>query len=172
MTDWRPQHFIKSAPDGLGQGVLAAAVETAKITNSVNNSLPPVFSLRHLAHYTSIDYKILRSVVSRSEVESYRTFVIHKRPACPGKQRYRRISVPSEPLMMVQRWVNKRILQRCTPDEASVAFQEDCKVREAAELHCKSRWLIKVDVVDFFDSINEISVYRVFHGIGYQPRRS
>jgi len=40
---------------------------------------------------------------------------------------------------------------------------------EVARLHCRCRWLIKLDVQNFFESIYEPAVYRVFRDLGY-PR--
>lgn len=168
MSDWRPQHYRKHAPSGLGSGVLDAAIKVAAGTRNANAKLPPIFSLRHLAHYTGISYYVLRAAVSRSGAEPYRSFRIRKRSSS-RVMRYRQISIPSPALMQVQRWINQRILQQCEVDEASVAFAENCKLFDAAKIHSKSRWLIKIDVRDFFDSINEISVFRVFSSMGYQP---
>ncbi|MCP3042185.1 MULTISPECIES: reverse transcriptase family protein [Xanthomonas] len=168
MSDWHSQRYRKAAPAGQSSAVIDAAIQTASITKQVNAKLPPIFSLRHLSHYTSINYNILRAVVSRSRRESYRSFQIQKRSG-RGASRFRSISVPSPALMQVQRWINQRILQQCKVDEASVAFAKHATLTEAAKIHCQSRWLIKIDVRNFFHSINEISVYRVFKSLGYQP---
>ncbi|WDL55841.1 reverse transcriptase family protein [Xanthomonas campestris] len=167
MSDWRPQHYRKNAPADSPASTVDAAIEVASITSRANSRLPPIFSLRHLAHYTSINYNILRAVVSRSGPEPYRSFHIRKRSE-KSSERYRHISVPSHALMCVQRWINQRILQQCQVDDASTAFAKDSKLIEAAMMHCQSRWLVKIDVRNFFDSINEISVYRVFKSLGYQ----
>lgn len=39
----------------------------------------------------------------------------------------------------------------------------------AVRPHCGSRWLLKLDVRRFFESISELSVYKVFRRLGYQP---
>ena len=135
----------------------------------VSPSAPPIFSLRHLAEYTGVSYGVLRAIVSRSERRTYRDFLIHKRPTHDGTRRYRRISVPCAPLMLTQKWVNTHILRAASVDEASAAFAPGCSIYEAARSHCNAKWLIKIDVRDFFSSINEIGVYRVFRSLGYQP---
>lgn len=60
-------------------------------------------------------------------------------------------------------------LANSAPHQASVAFAKGSKIRDAAKPHCRSRWLIKLDVRNFFESINEIAVYGVFRSLGYQP---
>ena len=39
----------------------------------------------------------------------------------------------------------------------------------AVRPHCGSRWLLKIDVRRFFESISELSVYKAFRRLGYQP---
>ena len=36
-------------------------------------------------------------------------------------------------------------------------------------MHCGCKWLVKVDVMQFFESISERQVYRVFLRLGYEP---
>ena len=79
------------------------------------------------------------------------------------------ICVPEPTLLIVQRWINQRILSHAKPHQASTAFAEGCSIKRAAERHCCARWLIKLDVANFFESISEVRVYRVFVGLGYQP---
>ncbi|RUZ55692.1 reverse transcriptase family protein, partial [Mesorhizobium sp. M7A.F.Ca.US.007.01.1.1] len=49
-----------------------------------------------------------------------------------------------------------------------VAFSKGDTLVAAAEPHCGARWIVKMDVRNFFESINEISVYRVFQSLGFQ----
>lgn len=60
-------------------------------------------------------------------------------------------------------------MARVRPHYASVAFSKGDKLVEAARPHCGARWLVKLDVRNFFESINETAVYRVFRSLGYQP---
>jgi hypothetical protein len=71
--------------------------------------------------------------------------------------------------MSLQRWMNENILQHAALHEASVAFSNGDTIREAAAAHCECEWLIKVDIRNFFESITEAQVFRVFESIGYQP---
>jgi hypothetical protein len=40
---------------------------------------------------------------------------------------------------------------------------------KAVNPHLRCRWLVKIDLQTFFDSVSEIPVYQVFLRIGYQP---
>lgn len=149
--------------------MIHAALTTADAIRSVNPALPPVFTLGHLASLTGSEYFQLRSVVRRDEPDPYRLFRIQKRPSFDGERRFRVITVPQPHLLRVQRWITQAILAKALPHQASVAFSKGNRLRDAAAVHCESSWLIKLDVTNFFESISEIAVYRVFRSLGYQP---
>jgi len=170
MTVWRPRQYEH---EGLQRGVesstLAHALAAGNQITAVDPDLPPIFSLRHLAYEADVDYGLLRAIVSRS-LDSYRVFAIRKRSTKPPLKRpFRIICVPSPDLMKVQRFINSRILAHGKPHLASMAYSPGNSIREAAEAHCLCRWLIKLDIQNFFESISEILVYRVFRTFGYQP---
>lgn len=169
MSRWSPQQFRSAAPDTLPLKVIDHAVETAALIHANNPLVSPVFTLRHLAHAADVDYGFLRAVVSRANDEPYRTFQIRKRSPEGGRRGFRVIAVPSPALMKVQRWITHRILAHAFPHTASVAFSRGNRLVDAARPHCKAKWIIKVDVTSFFESISEIAAYKVFRSLGYQP---
>jgi RNA-directed DNA polymerase len=116
-----------------------------------------------------VDYGVLRAIVSRKNLNPYRIFRIRKRPSSLGEKRYRIIAVPEPGLLKVQQWITQRILSEATPHSTSVAFSKGNRLVDAARPHCRCRWLIKLDVRNFFESVSEIAVYRVFLSLGYQP---
>lgn len=69
--------------------------------------------------------------------------------------------------MRVQRWIAQNILQVPPSHSASFAFIKQRDLVDAAERHVGAKWLIKMDVRHFFESINEDAAYRVFRGFGY-----
>jgi len=170
MEPWRPQRFEQQGiDDGIDATIIRNAVATAQQIISVDAALPPLFTLRHLAHLTGTEYGFLRAIASRTIEDPYTVFSIHKRGRPKRKAEYRIICVPNPVLMGVQRWIASRILSRGRPHQASFAYAEDSRVLRAAELHCECRWLIKLDVRRFFESISEVGVYQVFRRLGYQP---
>jgi RNA-directed DNA polymerase len=52
---------------------------------------------------------------------------------------------------------------------ASHAFGPNDSIVRCAALHCGARWLIKIDIADFFGSVTEIQAYRVFRSLNYNP---
>lgn len=165
MHRWNPQQFRKAAEEqGVAPKVVENAISSAEITRSVDPRLPPLFSLRHLAHYAEADYSLLRKAVARSGDGPYTTFKLKKN----GKSTYRIICVPDTFLLKTQRWIAQNILSFGTPHHSSVAYAKNCNIVDAASIHCDCRWLIKLDVANFFESFSEIAVYRVFRSLGYQ----
>jgi retron-type reverse transcriptase len=171
LTNWRSQSFSDAAREANAPTEL---VDNAKRTRAMQRrrgrQLPPIFTLNHLSHLTGVRYSFLRDCVERYGEEPYKVFRILKR-ALPGesKPRYRMISVPDDRLMAVQRWINQRILQELDVHPASTAFKRGQNIVDAASRHCGCRWLIKMDVVNFFESTSEQQVYHVFSSAGYQP---
>ena len=169
MSSWRPRQYeSEGVRREIDRSVLAHALASGRAIIAADPELPPIFSLRHLAHVADVNYGLLRSVVSRG-LDPYKVFAIRKRPRSPEKKSFRIICVPSPDLMKTQRFINARILARGRIHPASVAYSKGSSIREAAAAHCSCRWLIKLDIRNFFESISEISVYRVFRSLGYQP---
>jgi RNA-directed DNA polymerase len=70
--------------------------------------------------------------------------------------------------MFVQRWIAQHILQIGRPHHASMAYAKGNTIYDAAQPHCGCRWLVKLDIRNFFESVSEIAAYRVFRAFGYQ----
>lgn len=169
MKDWKPQHYQSSpGAEYIPASVMQAALETGRKIIAINRSLPPIFTLRHLAHLSQVPYLHLRDYISR-DVEPYRIFRIKKRKRKGQATSFRVICVASPNLATVQQWIAKNVLAKASPHPASTAYAPGCKLVDAAEPHCASRWLIKLDIQRFFESISEVDCYRVFRDLGYQP---
>lgn len=166
MPSWSPQRFRKL---GVEQEVdidtLSNAISTVEHLHSVNPRLPPIFTLRHLSSNADVNYSLIRKVVERSGYHPYTTFKLKK----SDKKNYRIICIPDNFLLKVQRWILSNILDLATPHHASTAYTKNSSILDTASVHCGAKWLIKLDIVNFFESFSEISVYRVFRSLGYQP---
>lgn len=71
--------------------------------------------------------------------------------------------------MYLQRWINLHILKKVPVHPASFAFSEGSSIFKCANKHTGARWLIKMDITGFFESVSEIQAFRVFKSLGYQP---
>ena len=127
--------------------------------------LPVIFTLRHLAKITAVEYHFLRETVDRyRESANYRMFAVKKRS---GGRRH--IHAVSRDLFKVQQYINLELLQKIRPHPASYAFYSGGGIRKCASAHCGARWLFQYDLENFFYSVNEIDVYSIFVNAGYRP---
>ena len=71
--------------------------------------------------------------------------------------------------MRLQRWIAQNLLRTsaAAPHPASFANYRDRGILAAARRHADCTWLVKMDIRDFFDSLSERRVYRVFRSLGY-----
>lgn len=120
-----------------------------------------IHSLGHLAHCSRVNFHYLRNVVKRRGLP-YEIFSVPKRS---GGHRY--LASPEKPLKQVQQWINKYILSSNIPHWRCFSYKSGVSIIDAAKEHCSSKWLIKIDIENFFDSVNEVSVYKLFRGMGY-----
>lgn len=161
MTSPSPHLYLRNGralgyPDDLIRTSLAAwtALETRGVT--------AVLTLGHLAHRTRVPYQYLRGIVERAS-DPYRAFEIARRHGKVG----RRISTPEPILMHVQRWILRRILDRLSPHPSSYAYVRNRSALSCARQHVGARWLLKLDLHDFFHSLDERRVYKIFAEAGY-----
>jgi RNA-directed DNA polymerase len=123
----------------------------------------PVFTLGHLAHLTGARSRYLHEVVNRDR-DPYIAISREKRDGTT-----RPIFSPEPVLMDVQRWLLYHVLVGCDVHHASWAYQRGRSASLCASMHVGARWMVKLDLHDFFDSIHEAAVFRILHSLGY-PR--
>jgi len=161
---WSPQRYFQDGRRrGRDDAVLAEGVRQIQNLRRHVPPLPAILTLCHLAQRTGVPYDHLRGIVSRAdERPNYRRFKIRKRSGG-----WRRISVPEPKLKIAQTWLAQHVLSKVAPHAASHAFAPGSSTVACAVQHSGARWLIKMDIADFFGSITEIQVYRVFRSLGY-----
>lgn len=166
MTKWQTQLFKGDAP---ADTPVDAAVAIANAIRLVNPLLPPLFTLAHLAHEVGVPFKFLRNTVARQKMaEQYSVFKIQKRAPTVIKQ-YRWIAAPHPLLLKTQRWLNTNILKNLRVHDAAFAYVKEGSAYSAASLHKNAKWLMKVDIQNFFESIFETKICNIFQAAGYQP---
>ncbi len=158
-----PTHiYVK---DGLKQGFSKSSLLSISNSSLFQKSKFQLYihSLGHLCHYSGASYDYLRKVIRR-QTDSYNIYPIAKRS---GGQRY--ISAPIDELKDVQRWLNKHVLANVKPHWRCFSYHSEASIYDAAKEHCGSKWLIKMDIENFFDSVSEVVVYKLFRKLGYKP---
>lgn len=129
----------------------------------VRTDAHPISSLGELALLTETPYWYLRSIVER-RIDPYISLQRAKRGGG-----IRPISAPEPFLMNVQQWILRNVLCALTNHEASYAYQKRRSIVDCAAPHTGARWLVKMDIHNFFGTVTEQRVYRVFRNLGYKP---
>lgn len=158
-----PPHLY--AERGVAEGHPTAVVEKAAAEWARLRALglTPVLTLGHLAHLTGVSYRYLREIVERKR-DPYEDIIRIKRDGTT-----RPISSPEPVLMTVQRWILRNVLRSLEPHAASFAYHPGRSSVQCAEQHLGARWLVKLDLHDFFGTVDEVRVYRVLRDLGYAP---
>ncbi|WP_287211926.1 reverse transcriptase family protein [Mesorhizobium sp.] len=168
LHPWDSQAFAEGAKNaGRSDATIANALAAADSIKKSNINLPVILSLGHLAHLADVGLPVLWNYVERSD-DPYRVFQVKKnRVGITAPRKYRTICVPEPSLMRLQRWIAQNVLNAEKPHPRSYAFAPCRSLVQAAEHHAGCRWLIKMDLQDFFESIDERQVYLVFRSLGY-----
>ena len=124
-------------------------------------SLPIIINLHHLAQLTDIKLKRLLFLCAKPE-KNYRQFSIPKRRG--GK---REILAPNPEMLAAQRWILSNILQGLYVSDYCHSFTANKSIITNAKIHLGATRILKMDLKDFFPSINQRRVISLFRSIGY-----
>ncbi len=164
MNPWPPHvYFARCLQLGRTESQLLEALYQAR--TAAPQDIPPILTLRHLSVAVDVSYRLLRQVVSR-RLDPYRVFFVRKRSGNGQRQ----ICIPHPLLMTTQRWIAKHVLAVIKPSHNSFAYSPGSSIAQCASVHCCAKWLIKIDIRRFFESVSEIQAYRVYHQLaGFEP---
>lgn len=124
-----------------------------------------ILSLDHLAALTGIEEGTMAEMVS-SNKKFYRTFSIPKRN---GGERV--ISAPYPSLKQAQEWIYRvLLLPRTKLPSCAVGFIPKKSIVDNAAPHIGAKYLLKMDLKDFFPSISLTRIISAFQYLGYYPR--
>ncbi|MBR5427400.1 MAG: RNA-directed DNA polymerase [Clostridia bacterium] len=133
-----------------------ADADVIKIAQSLGVSVKSLYML-------SNNPMRLREKRRKPRYENYRRVVIHR-----GRGRKNRVlSVPNEFLRRVQRGILKKYLYNLEPSEYATAYLPGFSVRANALPHTGKEFIVKTDILHFFDSIDEELVWRTVRELGF-----
>ena len=119
--------------------------------------VPIINSFEHLCEQLSITEQLLYFLTYKKEY-CYDEVVIPKKDKTE-----RKLHVPNLSLKVVQRWILKEILEKIFVSEQTMAFVPHKNgLKENAERHKKNIFLLEMDITNFFGTITEQQVYRLF----------
>lgn len=121
----------------------------------MSGGLPVFFDAPHV-------YKVLKW--QEHHPQEYHTFYLMQ------KGKVREITAPSRKLKLRQRWILDHILLKLKVSNYAHGFVKDRSIKTNAELHAAHDYALCMDIEDFFPTIKEDAVKRVFVRAGYSKR--
>lgn len=125
--------------------------------------LPFIYDTYQLAHFFMIKRPRLFALTKHTS-QYYTTFQIKKKN---GKAR--RLYAPSPPLKSCQSTINRWILSHLPVSEYATAYCKGSTISQNAAPHIGKRYLLKLDITDFFGSIRFDQVYAAAFNTRYFP---
>lgn len=166
------QNFIQKAKEeNRSKEYIDATVDYARVLDELN--LPVIFSVEHLAILMGVQSGYLRHLIGENKNGGYRDlpykfkrynyFKLKKR-----RGGYREIMSPSKDLKFIQKWILVNILEKHPLRNSCTAFRKGVSIKDNAKPHEHSDKILKLDLLNFFDTITEKRVFTVFADMGYK----
>lgn len=146
----------------IGAGVDWHKPSTARAAELLSRGLPPLVTLETLSFIFGVSPSLFLSMVVNKQ-RYYREFTIPKRNGTS-----RDIAAPRVVLKVVQRWILDHILARQEMHAKSFGFIRDRNIFDNAKSHLGCRYMLSLDIQDFFPSITFEMVEAIFFRIGYK----
>lgn len=129
--------------------------------------IPIINNFEHLAEKLSITEGLLYKM-------TYQKGYCYKEVIIPKKDGTGRVlNVPIFALKVTQRWILKEILEKINVSNSAMAFiPRKNGLKENAECHRKNIFLLEMDISNFFNSIDEKRVFKLFCNMGYNAKVS
>ena len=126
-----------------------------------DRNFPIIFSPEHLSLRIGVDYSYLCSMAYSTNL-FYRHFAIKKKN---GK--LRQIDEPLPDLKYVQEWILHNILEKCDISKYAKAYAKGKTLKDNAKYHRSQKYVVTIDIKDFFTSISVTDITKIFIDIGY-----
>ncbi len=118
-----------------------------------HSNLPFIYDTHQLAHFFGISRENLFKTVRGCD-KYYRDIAIKKKN---GKDRL--LQVPCSHLKSMQSTILHRILDKVTVSDYATAYKKGARLAKNAKPHTNKKYLLKMDITDFFGSITFLQVY-------------
>lgn len=157
-------HFEEHDMPFVSRFGVSAATEMVLDYKAVH-PLPFLYDIDQLAAFFQRGKKILFRCAKHPEQEYHTTAV----PKNNGK--IRQLSVPSRDLRGFQNKIKRQILEQLPVSAYAKAYAKGSTLSANALPHVGKRYLLKLDVAGFFDSITFEQVYTAAFHTGYFPKQ-
>jgi len=150
-------------PFSFSKSLLAVSLSLNSSDEELRESFRNLEHPEDVAELLDVDFNNLIYHIRTSPEEGrYETFTLNK---SGGGER--EISAPDSALKIIQQKLNQVFQAVYTPKAAVHSFLPDTNVRTNAEQHVKQRFVLCVDIEDFFHSINYGRVWGLLQAVPY-----
>ena len=129
------------------------------------NKIPFIYDTYQLADFFGIRRTNLFKVTKNID-KFYYTTTIKKRSGG-----VRKLNVPDDTLKFMQRCILKRILSEFKVSKYATAYKKGATLKDNARVHSAKKYVLKLDLKDFFDSITFMQVYDAAFSTRYFPKQ-
>jgi RNA-directed DNA polymerase len=153
--------FIRENVSSLHQ-----ADASAYVAALLDGGFPVIFDVEHLALRVGLPVELVRAIMTKTDL-FYRAFSIPKRSGGT-----RDIRAPYPALLMIQRWIARRVLSRIQPSDWAHGFAANRSIVTNAKEHLNGKAILRMDIKEFFPSITIARVIDVYRNINYSHEAS
>lgn len=134
--------------------------------NLKDKGLPIIFDIKH--------FSMLMGLKSNELYGYYKVAdILYKKIRIPKKMGgSRELSIPSENLKYIQRWILDHILYKCEIHDSACGFVKNKSIVDNAKKHVQKECVINLDIKDFFPTIQSKQIFFLFRGFGYSEHLS
>src|SRR5438445_4082961 len=157
------EQYLQAVRKGLVGNVSVEARDhaAAYARTLLENGLPVIFDQHHLAYVTRIRSQVIGAIRSAPS-RFYTEFRIAKRTG--GS---RAIAAPTPALKTIQDWLHTYVTSRFATHLSCHGFVRGRSIFTNAEPHVRAPIILKLDVRDFFGSVERSRVFTIFRQNGY-----
>lgn len=146
--------------NGESEKDICAAKKYAK--NLIELNLPVIFDINHFAALIGTSPSVISTMMATIEKYFYTEKHIPKKTGG-----YRILMIPAMRLRIIQRWILDNILYNIPISDYSMGFSPNRSIVTNAGNHVGQDCIINMDLKDFFPSITQEQVFRIFYYYGY-----
>lgn len=139
---------------------IEAAKKYAK--NLLNLGLPVIFDKQHFALLVGRELSEITKMMAMIETNYYHEAKIVKKS---GKMRT--LNIPAVSLRLVQKWILDNILYKIRVSQYCNGFCKKKSICTNAQNHLNQDCIVNMDMSDFFPSISQKQIFRIFYYYGY-----
>lgn len=139
---------------------IEAAMQYAE--NLITLGFPVIFDKHHFALLIGRDTNEINKMLSLTESHYYNEAQIPKKSGG-----MRKLDIPVMDLRLIQKWILNKILYNIQVSKYANGFCKRKSIVTNAKIHLHNECVVNIDLKDFFPSISQKQIFRIFYYYGY-----